>query len=464
MFNYFCSIDYIFDPLRLRVFKLFIYLLLLLFCVFLNSTISYTQSFERSLRGRLSKEDQRKLLKYDKLMAKGYAIIGDDPFVPDSTVKLNQSVYLPQNHQIAAYYLSHLDASLNFKFAIELKYEVLNKNLTSCWKKYSGDPKSVEWLSSAQSTSFNSLLKADEIRQKADVQVRIAEKIPLLKNAEKIEIHAEFEMEKILFVLLNMPIDPNPEWLGSSDTINPLISEQKSKTAPTTKPLTENQLKGGQIKDTSLYSLLHVTEQQVDLFNDFLLQKFPNQVENFVIDFEKMSSAKLDSLQEEWNSFELGEYITSDTSVANAMSKKNSPVQNLAQILKDAKNKRLQIQKFRETSQNKAINKSQALDSIKISAVKINPSDQPDFYYRVQIAACRQALSKKEMKLRWEHPEKVQVSFEDNWFKYTIGSFSEYRSARELRDNSRVKGAFVVAYFNGKRIKITPYLVIKNHP
>jgi len=464
LFNYFCSVEHIFDLLRLRVNKLVFYLLLLLFSVFLNSTISYTQSFEKSLKSKLSKEDQRKFLKYDKLMAKGYAIIGDDPFMPDTMAKQDQFSYLPQNHQIAAYYLSHLDASLNFKFAIELKYEVLNKNLTSCWKKYSGDPKSVEWLSSAQSTSFNSLLKADEIRQKADIQTRIAEKIPLLKNAEKLEIHAEFQMEKVLFVLLNMPVDPIPEWLGSPDTINPLISKQQSKTAPKEKPLTEVQLKDGQVRDTSLYSLLHITEQQVDLFNDFLLQKFPNQVENYVIDFEKMSPAKIDSLQEEWNSFELGEYITSDTSVANAMSKKNSPVQNLAQILKDAKNKRLQIQKFRETSQNKAINNGQSLDNLKPSANKNNPSDQPDFYYRVQIAACRKELSQKEMKRRWEHPDQVLVSFEDNWFKYTIGSFSEYKSAQELRNNSRVKGAFVVAYLNGKRIKITPYLIIKNRP
>ena len=397
-------------------------------------------------------------------MAKGNALIENDPLQSDTSSKPDYSFYNPQNHEIAAYHLSHLDASLNFKFAAELKYEILSKNLKICWSKYKGDPKAIEWLSAAQSNSYNSLIKADAIREKADMELRISAKLPMLKMAESLEKEAEFQMEKVLFVLQNLPVDPIKEWLISADTTNPLIARTVIIKDSLNKLIPENQLNAGLVKDTSLYSLLHITEQQVDLFNDFLLQKFPNQVENFVINFEQMTPAKIDSLQEEWNNFELAQYVTSDTSFANAISRKNSPIQSLAKILKDARNKRLQIVNLRE-SQNKNTPAKGQKEPDRLPSTNNNAStSQPDFFYRVQIAASRDELTRQEMKRRWEHPEKILVSYEDDWYKYTLGSFSDYRSARELKDGCQIKGAFVVAYLNGKRIKITPYLLKKGKP
>jgi hypothetical protein len=43
---------------------------------------------------------------------------------------------------------------------------------------------------------------------------------------------------------------------------------------------------------------------------------------------------------------------------------------------------------------------------------------------------------------------------EDNWYKYAIGEFPTYADAKRLKDNLNVPGAFVIAYLNGKRIKI----------
>jgi hypothetical protein len=61
--------------------------------------------------------------------------------------------------------------------------------------------------------------------------------------------------------------------------------------------------------------------------------------------------------------------------------------------------------------------------------------------------------------------EKINESLEDGWFKYTIGSFNTYQAARSFRNElkSKVKGIFVIAYYNGKRIKITTTLIQTNN-
>jgi hypothetical protein len=50
---------------------------------------------------------------------------------------------------------------------------------------------------------------------------------------------------------------------------------------------------------------------------------------------------------------------------------------------------------------------------------------------------------------------------EENWYKYAIGEYSTYNAARQLRDQSNIPGVFVIAYYNGKRIKITPAIAYK---
>jgi hypothetical protein len=420
------------------------------------------------MKSKLSQEDQRKFAKCDKLVAKGLGIIGYNPYVPVPMDKKSSSSYNPQNHQIAAYYLSHLDASLNFKYAIELKYEVLDKNLKAFWKAYKGDKKSVKWIIKVDDASFDSLEKADKIRQEADLQLHIVEKIPMLKQAEKIEEDAEFRMEKVLFICQNLPTDPIPEWLASSDTLNPFHPKPVAKNNPPRSLLSDSVLNAIPVKDTSLYSLLHISEQQVDLFNDFLLEKFPNQVESYVLNYEQMSHTRIDSLQEVWNNFVLAQYVTSDTSFSHAVTRKNSPVQAIAQVLKEARIRREQAIKSyeqtvtipeKETSSNTI---SQPENSKPVN--KTNPVNLPDFFYRVQIAACRDELSTTELKNKYSDSQNIVVTYEDDWYKYAIGNFSDYKSARELKDNCKINGAFVVAYLNGKRIKITTYIINKKHP
>lgn len=78
------------------------------------------------------------------------------------------------------------------------------------------------------------------------------------------------------------------------------------------------------------------------------------------------------------------------------------------------------------------------------------------FLYKVQIAACRQALDAATLSGIYNGKERITETIEDNWHKYTIGNFTAHNQARQLRDAVSVPGAFIAAYLNGKRIKLTP--------
>jgi hypothetical protein len=80
----------------------------------------------------------------------------------------------------------------------------------------------------------------------------------------------------------------------------------------------------------------------------------------------------------------------------------------------------------------------------------------PEFVFRIQIAASRSRMSRRELHRIYNGRLAITESFEDNWYKYTIGLYSSHAEACRLRDQTDVKGVFVASYLNGKRIKISP--------
>ena len=72
--------------------------------------------------------------------------------------------------------------------------------------------------------------------------------------------------------------------------------------------------------------------------------------------------------------------------------------------------------------------------------------------YKVQIAASRKEFTKVQIKNLYCREPKVYLIKEDNWFKYSIGNFSNYNEASKLRKKCGVNGAFVVVYKNGVKV------------
>ena len=93
--------------------------------------------------------------------------------------------------------------------------------------------------------------------------------------------------------------------------------------------------------------------------------------------------------------------------------------------------------------------------------------DKNGVAYSIQICALRnyrkpQYFNQASFKLN----DKVNLENHNGWNKYTIGSYSEYKDARDYRVNiwnsTPIKDAFVSAYNGGKRITVQEALMITN--
>jgi N-acetylmuramoyl-L-alanine amidase len=82
---------------------------------------------------------------------------------------------------------------------------------------------------------------------------------------------------------------------------------------------------------------------------------------------------------------------------------------------------------------------------------------QDGIYYRVQLAAASSFSDASKTFAAHNLSRPVLVERHNGLYKYTVGSFSTYAQAIDFRSTvlSRgIKGAFVVAYRNGKRINV----------
>lgn len=98
-----------------------------------------------------------------------------------------------------------------------------------------------------------------------------------------------------------------------------------------------------------------------------------------------------------------------------------------------------------------------------VSATNTIPAVQGNVNYKVQIMALYKAVDASSLASRYNLNTSVNTEMADGYTKYTVGSHSDYKAARDAREeirNKGVAGPFVTAYNSGKRITVQEALMI----
>lgn len=85
--------------------------------------------------------------------------------------------------------------------------------------------------------------------------------------------------------------------------------------------------------------------------------------------------------------------------------------------------------------------------------------------YVVQIGAFRNGVDTKMLAAAYGISENIRTDMNEGYTKCLVGGFSEYKGARDHRENMKSKGvsdAFVAAYNSGRRITVQEALMISN--
>ena len=227
--------------------------------------------------------------------------------------------------------------------------------------------------------------------------------------------------------------------------------------------------------DSSLYGKIKIKEDQIDKFNEFLKKKYPSKMEDYVINFQELDYSDVNALREAWYRYQFGLQSPDTTAMyaafLDSVSKeqqellassntKNQDVANQQLVSKGGKPVKYGSTVASNNSDKKG-NKKNLVGITKSGENESQNTSVEGFIFRVQIAACRVRLDKETLKGIYNGLSPIMELHEDNWYKYAIGEFTTYKSARQLRDKSNIPGVFVIAYLNGKRIKITPAIAFK---
>ncbi|HEX3006115.1 MAG TPA: hypothetical protein VHO90_00710 [Bacteroidales bacterium] len=519
--------------------------LIIVFLLITAIPLTNAQVSKADLVPLLSSSDQKKLEKIDATFNKGKAMEDEALQVKNSSLTEKDIV---KNEK--KYTLKRLEASQYFQKANFDFIALLKDNVETFWKNNKGIEINPD-IKAKEDKAIELTRKSKSTRYVAEDLVHPDEKLSKILEAEAIEKEAIDTYIKVLYTYRNYPIAydeinaPKKETVEvqqpASDSIKTevkhtppslhLSSQLKTDSITTHVPSgsISNQKNDQEVKlskaqpveeivkkdSGSIYGLVDVNEDQIDKFNKFLEDSFPDNYEAYVINFRNLDYTDINSLRDAWHKYIFNKPIDLENEEAKVIAVANDTSKTIATNIPN--NNRTSSEKIKPTKKTKKESSSKGKsDSINTASLSTNKTEtqkeeQPDnaplneavnenskkkdiatggatkkekaskkeqektivseekkqdvvnnvqlesakgFVYRIQISACRIPLDSKAQQSIYDGEHKIIELNEDNWYKYAIGEFPTYADAKRLKDNLNVPGAFVIAYLNGKRIKI----------
>src|SRR5208337_2639335 len=268
-------------------------------CLFLGfHLISYEQSLDEELKSRLTGNENKKIEKADEIFQKGVKLEEEADNI------LNMASSSSNNDKISIrkkYTSKRLEAALYYYTSNHDKIEVYQTAIKNFWKKFSGDKNSLKEIHAIEGMTDDSISYATDLRSNANQSANNFAKLDLILQAETIEKRVSPMLAKVLFSYLSYPVQYDPAWINSQTTAIPVRSANEAtdttqtnvnKAQPaknetdTLKAISEIEPVKGlprkspdytfqgqqqqlQTNDSSLYGKIAVSEEQVDVFNQF---------------------------------------------------------------------------------------------------------------------------------------------------------------------------------------------------
>lgn len=334
--------------------------------------------------------------KYKLMKSVSFTKSGDDMLLKSRKAK----EVAKNNNDTADAVLDRMRASFCFRNANGLMYSVLDKEIKNFWESFTGDRNRLSKALVIENLVYDSLKEADKLREFAENEGFYEDKIPFVEKAEIIESHALLRLQKVLYTYMKWPESIPGEWLAKADCTLPAALPDNTAITDSTK-----QVAGQRSPDQPL----RISSEEPPTVGNVSTKTGNRQLNES--DMVKLKENVIDSVQKAWRSKMEFKSIYADTSHSIPFHKKSHS----------------------DTVTNYFPYRSGVDDAI----------------YKVQIAACRNKMSNSDIQKIYSGNLKVTEVFINGWYKYHVGTFSNYQEACDFKRNVNAKKSFIICYVDG---------------
>jgi len=106
--------------------------------------------------------------------------------------------------------------------------------------------------------------------------------------------------------------------------------------------------------------------------------------------------------------------------------------------------------------------KKGVLNNGELSEIK-NFKNPVDIYFKIQVAASKESLSVEELNKIYASKEIISNEYDKGWYKYSIRkNFKTYEDAFKYKESINIKGAFIIAFVEGKKVPVSEAVNLQN--